>query len=334
MSKLGDGKWVSKVAYAFHMACKNQIRELFNGNPTKADLSVLDGFEFDESLATCEAGDGGFNKGEEFVTAMINNYLQVYDAYFEPYVKIVSPTDPNSFTVVNKITGEVVTNDPYSYERKLVPKMTKYTLAIFRNDSAYYERLGGILQLICQGHEVHIKMNKAQFKASGFTLNKVKFINAKNDMQFYYVIDDRTNYEFVIYTTDKFDDENPLTLTFVHNNTIVTTLTPKEIYNIATEIMSTPNTMDDNVVDNLHYIEEWWDLCDKRARTKPWLRWIFSYMINKYNSDLFYRRSMNFVFTFILQNTHHWTEDPIFEACNWFPKKRGKLANMLFGGGF
>ena len=93
-------------------------------------------------------------------------------------------------------------------------------------------------------------------------------------------------------------------------------------------------TMEDNNTEQIELIREWWNIVDSRKRTKMWLNKIFDFMIYKYNNELFYKYSINMAMIFTAANYKAWVHDDVGNPENWFPRKRGKLSNALFGGVF
>lgn len=222
--KLTSGEWNDPISFGLHIGSKNAIREMIESDP-KAEgthIDALDKMDFDERLSKFEPGDGGIVKNEEFMAALIKNYLDVMNHY-----------------------------EPGEKELKFVPKFCNFTLAIIRNDSAYYERIMGTIDEI---------------------------INHIND-----------------YKVDDINEFHP---------------------------------------DYLVNIYKWWKVNDKRRRTKLWIAWMFKYLIKKYKSDLFYRRSINMMFIFLRANKDNWQTDESYDPSHWFPARRGKFANAIFGGTF
>lgn len=221
--KFSDGRWVEEESFNFHKRSKDILRHVIDSDPeiTGANLDmVVNDMPFNEKWALCEPGDGGMVKNEDFLAALIFNYNKSIDNY-----------------------------KPTPKERALAERTTKYALAIYRNDSAYFERLGGICQ-------------------------------------------------FIVVNIDKFS----------------------KIKNIESE--------HSNLLEGIY---NWWKANDRRRRTRPWISWVFKYLIKQYKVNMFYRRSINMAFIFFVNNADKWKHDETYEPENWFPNKRGKLANALYG---
>jgi hypothetical protein len=224
--KFENGLFVTEESFKFHIEAKNCLREMIAADPD-ADGTALDkiiDMPINDSWSKYEQGDGGLIKNEGFMTSMLDNYFKLMP----------------EFKGTKK--DEVVAT-----------KMCKFTMALYRNDSAYFERIGGV------GN-------------------------------------------FVIKNIDKF---------------AVVKNAPLEDYS---KLLIT--------------VYKWWKDNDKRKRTKSWIAWMFIYVIKKYKTNMFYRRSINWAIIFMVLNAKLWQDDPTFNPDNWFPNKRGKFANALYGGTF
>jgi len=226
--KFANGLWNTAESFLFHITVKNQLREIIEGDPDHVGslIDKLSDLPVNERLAMSEPGDGGHVKGEDFLFAMLNNYKDNLDKYLEE-------KDPEKREKVKK--GAI--------------NVGNMGMAVYRNDSAYFERLGGMVT-------------------------------------------------FLVNNVDKL----------------------KKIKNVDQEHSA--------ILEGLY---RWWKVNDKRLRSKLWIEGAFLIAIKKYKTDLFYRRSMNMCLIFIANNAQHWKDDEAFNPNNWFPKRRGKFCNAMFG---
>jgi uncharacterized protein YchJ len=194
------------------------------------DESLLDNLPFDERLARHEAGDNGQILNEEFVNALMANYFKVCDGYHP-----ANMTREDKDKINNRFM-----------------RLAQFTLAVFRNDSAYFERMGGVIQFV---------------------------VNNRDRFQKITAIDQE------------------------HSNLI-------------------------------EGVRRWWYENDKRKRTHFWIDWVFRYVIRKYKTDMFMRRSINMALIFITANANSWQFDESYDPRMWFPAYRGKFANAMFKGNF
>ena len=209
---------------------KDQIRSILESGDIERNLDeIAIDLPINPALATYEVGDGGLIKGEDFLNAMFNNWKQMNGKFETGYDR-------------NKIDRS----------RKIVEKGFLIFIAVYRNDSAYFERLGGMISFLAS--------------------NKDRVSKVKN-----------------------LDQEHAA------------------------------------ILENLH---QWWKVNDKRLRTKLWINNAFKLLIKKYKTDMYYRRCINMCLIFIANNTDKWQDDNTFHPDNWFPKKRGKFCNAMFGGRF
>lgn len=229
--KFTDGCWNTAASFLFHITTKDQIRQILDDDVDKTGelLDKLADLPVDEKWATCEPGDGGFVKGEDFLLGMFANFKSNVDVYLK---------DTDVDKRENRKAG--------------VMKAGNMAIAVYRNDSAYFERLGGMMS-------------------------------------------------FLVANVDKL----------------------KKIKNVDQEHAA--------ILEGLH---RWWKVNDKRLRSKVWIDGAFRIAIKKYKTDLFYRRVINMCFIFIANNSEHWKDDDTFNPDNWFPKKRGKFCNAMFGWNF
>jgi hypothetical protein len=209
---------------------KDQIRSILESEDIEHNFDeIAIDLPINPALATYEVGDGGLIKGEDFLNAMFNNWKQMNGKFETGYDR-------------NKIDRS----------RKIVEKGFLIFIAVYRNDSAYFERLGGMISFLAS--------------------NKDRVSKVKN-----------------------LDQEHAA------------------------------------ILENLH---QWWKVNDKRLRTKLWINNAFKLLIKKYKTDMYYRRCINMCLIFIANNTDKWQDDNTFHPDNWFPKKRGKFCNAMFGGRF
>ena len=209
---------------------KDQLRSILESEDIERNLDeIAIDLPINPALATYEVGDGGLIKGEDFLNAMFNNWKQMNGKFETGYDR-------------NKIERS----------RKIVEKGFLIFIAVYRNDSAYFERLGGMISFLAS--------------------NKDRVSKVKN-----------------------LDQEHAA------------------------------------ILENLH---QWWKVNDKRLRTKLWINNAFKLLIKKYKTDMYYRRCINMCLIFIANNTDKWQDDNTFHPDNWFPKKRGKFCNAMFGGRF
>lgn len=229
--KFTNGLWNTAESFLFHITTKNKIREVIENDPNCEGLLLnsLADLPVNERWAICEPGDGGNVKGEDFLWAMLKNYKDNIDNYL---------TD----------------TDPEQRERQKAGAINcaNMALAVYRNDSAYFERLGGMVSFL---------------SANVDKLNKIKNVDQE--------------------------------------------------YSI--------------ILEGLH---RWWKSNDKRLRSKLWIDGTFKILIKKYKTDMFFRRSINMCLIFIVKNHEHWADDESFNPDNWFPKRRGKFCNAMFGWNF
>lgn len=206
---------------------KDQLRSIVESDNMECSLDeIAPDLPINPALATYEPGDGGLIKGEDFLNAMFNNWKQMNGKFGEGYDR-------------NKIERS----------RKIVEKGFLIFIAVYRNDSAYFERLGGMISFLAS--------------------NKERLLKIKN-----------------------LDQEHAI------------------------------------ILENLH---QWWKDNDTRIRTKLWINNAFKLLIKKYKTDMYYRRCINMCLIFIVNNADRWQDDNTFHPDNWFPKKRGKFCNAMFG---
>lgn len=212
---------IDTTPWDFHIETKNQIRDMFSKDPDAkgSSLILLKNLIFNEKLAIREDNEL-YVVNEQFVNAMLDDLELNFKLYKIPYIEKLS-----------------------------YGKMRPFTIALLRNDSAYYERMMGILGLIIQNH-------------------------------------------------DKFNDLNK------------------------------------DYINELNYIYNWWKSNDNRDRTKPWIDWVFRFIINKYQSSNFYKRSINHMLYWCHLNHDKWQFHESHYPQNWFCNGRGAQVNALYGGNF
>lgn len=214
------GLWDTDIAWNLHIESKNKFREMIAADPEASGSSIklLRELIFDDRLAYEKTDKLVLN--EAFLYNLTVDYKAVYKSY-----------------------------KPGLIEKQLVDRMINFTLALYRNDSAYFERIGGVITFIVKNHE-------------------------------------------------KFD------------------------------------SMDGDYKEALIKIRDWWDVNDKRDRTRPWIMWVFNFVINKYGRDKFYKKSVNHALYWIHLNARLWKQNPNYHPDYWFGKKKGKQVMELYGGNF
>ena len=127
--KFTDGRWNTKESFLFHITTKDQIRSVIDNDSDKTGelIDSLADLPVNPKWATCEPGDGGYVRGEDFLMAMYNNWKQMAPKY---------------------IKG--VYNDKVKEERaiQMVEKPALMGISVHRNDSAYFERIGGMISFL------------------------------------------------------------------------------------------------------------------------------------------------------------------------------------------
>jgi len=124
--RLNDGLWIDEVAYDFHIKVKDNLRRMIDEDP-KSEGSCLNyvlDMPLNESLAYYEKGDGRVVKNEMFLKSMTDNYFEIYEKF--------KPSDE---------------------EKKVARKMILLVLALYRNDSAYFERIGGVITYVIKNYK-------------------------------------------------------------------------------------------------------------------------------------------------------------------------------------
>lgn len=226
-----DGRWVPTIkpntnevdytAWNFHIASKDKLREMINNDP-EADGSLLELIKeltFDKRLArTTEDGEQPI-LNEIFFLKLIEDYNLKFSSYKPPVII-----------------------------RLIKDKVSDFIIALYRVDSAYYERIGGIVSYI--------------------VVNKHKF-----------------------------------------------------------------SSLDSDYSSELNSIYEWWSTNERRRRTRSWIDWIFRFLIKKYNSEEFYKKSINHVLHWIALNAQNWLIDERFNPEKWFGAGRGTLQDYVYGEG-
>jgi hypothetical protein len=121
-----DGLWnliknkdgsVDSVKWDFHKRMKDKFRDMIDIDPdAKGDaLHILDNADFDRRIAVREEGEQPV-LGELFIEAMLQDYERAFEHYH-----------------------------PGILERKYKQKVLDFLVAAYRNDSAYFERFGGMI---------------------------------------------------------------------------------------------------------------------------------------------------------------------------------------------
>ena len=211
-----DGS-VDNTPWEFHIKAKDKWREMFASDPeaTGSSLSLLKELLFNESLAVRNPDEQPV-LNEPFLDAMLADYDKSFKAY-----------------------------NPGLIERSIYPKASKFTMALIRNDSAYYERIMGIMGYLINSH--------------------TKFADLNGDH-----------------------------------------------------------------IEVLKSAHEWWKMYDQRDRTKGWIDWVFRFIINKYKTDSFYKKSVNHILYFMHLNADKWQVHESHLPANWFCNGRGAQVNILY----
>jgi hypothetical protein len=253
--KFLDGLWNKLESFNCHILCKGKFREIIEEDRIE-DLDLL---PINPAWATHEPGDGGLVKNEEFLNAMYNNWKQMADKYLKGY------------------TGdkEKVKNG--------VDKAWMMFITVYRNDSAYFERLGGMISFLVYGE--FCKKRKTCKITCPSKLSSCELT------------------------------------------------TPEDIGHVLDKLLKIKNIDQEHsvILEGLH---RWWKANDKRLRSKLWIDTSFKIMIRKYKTDIFFRRTINMGLIFIANNADKWQDDDMFHPGNWFPKRRGKFCNAMFGWNF
>jgi len=217
--KIG-GLWNDDVSWNFHITAKNKFRQVIAEDPEchGSSLKLLREIVFDPRLIYEDSDTLVLN--EMFLRKLREDYLAAYMSY-----------------------------EPGLIEKQITENMVNFVLALYRNDTAYFERIGGVISFIAKNHE-------------------------------------------------RFNDING------------------DYYN------------------ELIRIRDWWDANDYRERTRPWIRWVFNLVINKYKRNKFYRKSVNHALYWIHLNAALWKHNPNYHPDYWFGKKKGRQVMELYGGHF
>jgi len=130
--KFGDGLWKGKEAFNLHKAFKGLIYAIINRDPDLLEDhidEILDA-PFNEKWAQCEAGDGGMVLNEEFLGSLTYNYLKVIDKFQPASEK----------------------------EKKFAIRSAQVIMTLYRNDTAYFERIGGTVAYIVNNKDKFLKI--------------------------------------------------------------------------------------------------------------------------------------------------------------------------------
>lgn len=121
--KIG-GLWDTDIAWNLHIESKNTFRKMIAEDPDAkgSSLRILREMVFDDRLA--------YEKTDKLVLneAFLYNLTVDYKAAYKKY-------------------------KPGIIEKQLMEKMINFILAIYRNDSAYFERIGGVVSFIVHNHQ-------------------------------------------------------------------------------------------------------------------------------------------------------------------------------------
>lgn len=86
-----------------------------------------------------------------------------------------------------------------------------------------------------------------------------------------------------------------------------------------------------NHINALIDVYEWWQEVDYRKRTRNWIDWGFRLAINKYKTNVFWFKSINYFLLWINKNGHMWMIDDRYNPDKWFGYGRGLECNLLHG---
>lgn len=101
-------------------------------------------------------------------------------------------------------------------------------------------------------------------------------------------------------------------------------------YMIAQHI-SKCTSIDGDYIEILKDTHEWWKESDFRERTFAWIDWGFRFIIKKYQTNKFYKKSVNHMLMFINLNQKNWKYYTIYDPENWYPFGRGMECNLVNG---
>lgn len=115
-----SGTWETPEAFQFHKIFKTRFQRMIESDPeaTGSTLDMIRDVEFERKLAVHEDGDY-VHKNEEYIKILIENYRTIFSEL-----------------------------NPPMKERILEKKFTDFVFSLFRNDSAYRTRIGGIVTFI------------------------------------------------------------------------------------------------------------------------------------------------------------------------------------------
>jgi len=124
MLTLPDGT-KDPIKYIFHIIIKDRFRQMITSDPdaTGNSLEILDGLEIDARLITHEETDR-YVINEPFIRAMIDNYNTEWMKY-----------------------------KPGKLERKYKDFVINFVFALYRNDSEYTSKIGGIMSWLIMNRE-------------------------------------------------------------------------------------------------------------------------------------------------------------------------------------
>jgi hypothetical protein len=216
-------KIVDTIANAFHDQTKNRLREMLVEDPdaTGSKLLFFLDLTFDKRLAATTEPDEKPVPNEQFIIKLVEDYNRRFSLYKPGFI-----------------------------ERRIKDRAIEFFVALYRVDSAYFERLGGMITYLIAQHQ------------------------------------------------HKFTDLNG------------------------------------NYLTELKDLHDWWNENDYRDRSRPWIEWGFKFILNKYQTDDFYKKSINHVLLFIHNNHKNWIVDYRYNPDIWYPFGRGIECNMLHGGNY
>jgi len=82
----------------------------------------------------------------------------------------------------------------------------------------------------------------------------------------------------------------------------------------------------------LRNARDWWNAEDRRDRTRPWIMAIWNCVIRGYEKREFWRKSVDFVIDWVINNREKFVFDPMYDPQNWFGRKKGILNLKVHAG--
>ncbi len=81
----------------------------------------------------------------------------------------------------------------------------------------------------------------------------------------------------------------------------------------------------------LKLMKEWWNIKDRRDRTKWMIAAIFDYLIKKYERTLFYAQSIDFCIEYLIKHKDEWKINGVYDPANWYPVGKGQINYLVHG---